>query len=218
MTRFDPSDVETTPFEVNGAHWTRHRLKALSTDNRALKISLESLELQFAETFFSRPARLSVPEGPAGETRVILSTILARNAGGGDRIVLNVGGPPSSEWILEIDEGDNAPLGAPTAAGVVGVPRAVFKAGPGTYALLLGDDQAQAPRYDIASLREEVLAYSATVVTPGPLTANPRFRRHIGAYFSEEPSIIGLWVAVLGGVVVLLVLTGRILGSPPRPS
>jgi hypothetical protein len=98
---------------------------------------------------------------------------------------------------------------------VVRVPRLAFKAGPGDYRILLGNRDASAPRYDIASLRREMLAYSALPATAAPAAANPAYRRRASDYFVSAPPTAILWGALIVAVIALLALTARILRQPP---
>jgi hypothetical protein len=130
-------------------------------------------------------------------------------------IVLTLDGSWLQEMTLEVDEGDNAPLSVAAALGLVRVPRVTFKTGPGSYRLLLGNRDATAPRYDLASLRQEVLAYSALAARASPAQANPAFRRFAGDYFGEAPPLL-LWGTLVGAVAVLLLLTARALRERPE--
>jgi hypothetical protein len=121
---------------------------------------------------------------------------------------------------LEIDEGDNAPLTLAAAHAVVRVPRLVFKARAGQYRILLGGDGPVLPRYDLVTLRQELLAYSAVSVAPGGLQANAAFRRGIGDYFRKAPPTVLLWVTILAAIVALVALTIRAIDQtapPERP-
>jgi hypothetical protein len=129
--------------------------------------------------------------------------------------VVRLAGTPVAELTLEVADGDNARLTLLGATGRVRVPRLVFKAGPGAYRLLLGNPEATPPRYDLASLRQEVLAYSARTVGAGPPEPNPAFRRSAADYFRDAPPTVVLWGALLGAVVALLLLTARVLRQPP---
>jgi hypothetical protein len=204
----------------SGRTLSRYRLSAKdSLSGKPLLLRLRGLELQFSEPFFSRPARVLAPSprGSRERDRVLFSGILARAALQGAALVVPLDGLPVQELTLEIDEGDNAPLGRPQARGIVDVPRVVFKGTAGTYRVLLGNPQAGTPRYDIASLGQDVLAYSALVTQAGPLEANPSYRRHATDYFAETPPTVLLWVTLLLAIVALLALTLRILQRPGGP-
>jgi hypothetical protein len=98
---------------------------------------------------------------------------------------------------------------------VVRVPRLTFKAAPGAYRILLGNRDATAPRYDLASLRQEVLSYSSVGVNAAPLEANAAYRRFAGDYFSDAPPTLLLWGTLLAAVAALVFITARVLRQPP---
>lgn len=199
---------------------TRYRLTVPdATTGRTLALPLATVELTFREGFFSRPARLLAPppRGSRAGERLLASTVLSRGGGpsGGGPIRLALAGTREPELVLEINEGDNAPLTLAEARGVVRVPRVAFKADPGAYRVLLGNGEAEPPRYDIASLRQEILSYSAVVVQADSAAPNPAYRRRAGDYFKEAPPTLLLWGALAGAVLALLLLTARILRQPP---
>jgi hypothetical protein len=80
--------------------------------------------------------------------------------------------------------------------------------------MLVGNDSATRPQYDLATLRQEVLSYSATATEPGPLEANPRFRRRGADYLRQAPATVLLWGTLAAAVAALLFLTVRILRAP----
>jgi hypothetical protein len=180
-------------------------------------LPLHALELDVAESFFSRPARLYAPAPRGPRDRDLLATIvLARHeqARPDAPCWIDLDGRRHSELLLEIDEGDNAPLTIRAVRGVVKVPRVAFKARPGTYRLLLGNAEVAAPQYDLAALRHEVLAYSAVPAPAGPLEANPRYRRSGRDYLTGAPKTLVLWGTLVAAVVGLLLLTLRVLRAP----
>ncbi len=185
-----------------------------------LTLPLAALELEVAERFFDRPARL-LTEAPGGRGQQVLFVgRLARNVepraqGAPPPLVIPLEGSRHPELTLQVDEGDNAPLTLTAARAVVRVPRITFKSGSGAYQLLLGNREATAPRYDLASLRQEVLAYSALAASASPAEANPAFRRFVGDYWSDAPPTLLLWGTLLVAVVALLLLTARVIRRPP---
>jgi hypothetical protein len=136
---------------------------------------------------------------------------LARAAEDRGSVRLPLGGERVTGVLLEIDEGDNAPLTLNAAWAIVKTPRIVFKAAAGRYAVLSGNPAALPPRYDLALLRHQVLAYSAIEVKVGPPLANPGVRRPMAEYFRQAPPTAVLWVTIVAAVVVLVGLTVRIL-------
>jgi hypothetical protein len=126
----------------------------------------------------------------------------------------------SSEWWLEIADGDNAPLTLLEAQAVVPVPRVTFKAAPGAYRLLSGNPDATPPSYELGVLRQEVLAYAAVPLELDAVdnaAANPAYRRDVFDYVQEAPPRIVLWTTLAAVVLALLFLTRRIIGRSPPP-
>jgi hypothetical protein len=211
---------------------SRYRLSvAARFAARPLPLPMTMLDLTFAETFFSRSARLLAAPAPGqrGGDRILFSGTLARSADRGgvmdpsaalfiglqsQSISVALDREPRTELFLEIDEGDNAPLTLSAASGVVEVPRLAFKAGAGAYRLLLSNAGAAPPRYDIGALRREILAYSAIPLTAVPAAASPSFRRQLSEYFSNAPPTLILWGTIVAAIVVLLLLTAKILKRP----
>ena len=138
---------------------------------------------------------------------------LSRQAGKRGPIQLDLDGEHYDTLFLQIEEGDNAPLTLEKALAIVSVPRVVFKLNPKEdgYRLLFGNEQAQSPRYDIQSLRREVLNYSAVPASLAPLELNAGYRRLAADYFTSAPPTVLLWAVLLVAVVGLLVLTVRLL-------
>ncbi len=201
---------------------SRYRLTTPELDGEMASLPLSALELDVREGFFSRPARLLDPEreGRRGR-RVIAATTLARSGrdeGPRAPLLVALDGRLATELVLEIDEGDDAPLTLEAARGVVRVPRVVFKAAPGRYRLLLGNPEAAPARYDIVSLRREFLAYSAVPIEAGPLARNAGHRRRASDYLKGTPPTLLLWGTLALAVVALLALTARILRQPAPPA
>jgi hypothetical protein len=194
------------------------------TSGKPLTLPFTAIELRFAEGFFTRDARLVAPPlpGPRQTDRVLFQGALTRSANASASqppvpLVLGLGGRGETEMTLEIHEGDNQPLTLLEAAGVVRVPRLAFKAAPAAYRVLLGNRDATPPRYDIASLRQEILAYSALGTQAGAAEANPSFRRMASDYFKDAPPTVLLWATLVAAVLGLLFLTVRILKQPAAP-
>jgi len=197
-----------------------------SATGRSQGLSLSALELGIAEAFFERPARLVAPAEPGARAeRTLYSGTLSRRpsaesgrAGESPPLVIPLDGSRVAELRLEIGDGDNAPLSVTGATGRVPLPRLLFKADVGSYRLLLGNPDAAAPRYDLLSLRREVLAYSARPVEASPAEPNPAFRRSAAGYFRDTPPTALLWGALVVAVGALLFVTTRVLRQPPPPA
>ncbi len=202
--------------DAAGGRTSRHRL-APPVDTPvgppAPPVPLEALELRFLEPFFSRPARLLGRAGSGGRERPIWQGTLAQRGDTPAPVLVPLDGAARRELWLEVDEGDDRPLTPLRADGLVRVPRLTFKAAPGPHRLLLGHDEAQAPRYDLALLAREALAWSALAVSPGALGDNPAFRRTGAEYLRQAPPTLVLWGVLLLAVAALLLMTARLLRS-----
>ncbi len=196
---------------------TRHRLEVPELPGRAT-VPLEGLVLQLEETFFDRPARVRAAGDEKRARRLWTGRLERRPADGGvapEPIRLTWPPERARDLELEIENGDNAPLVLSSAEALVRVPRLTFQAGAGAYRLLLGNAEAAAPQYDLASLRREVLAYSAVPATLGASRANPAFRGFAGDLLGDAPPTLLLWGTLLATVAALLWLTMRVLRQPP---
>ena len=118
---------------------------------------------------------------------------------------------PLGALTLEVDDGDNAPLDIKSAVAIVRVPRIVFKAAPGNLRLLLGNRGAEAPRYDIAGLRSELLAYSAIAAHAGALGDNQASRPSLFPGFDTAPRGTLVWTAIIVAIIALVGLTLKTL-------
>ena len=164
------SSTATVPLTVaaatprgNKRQTSAFRLIAPATpDGRALPL-VTAVRLRIREPFFERRVTILQPRGDAPLGAVTLATATLTSGRHGNRtepasVQFQVGAPLSSEWWLEIADGDSAPLTLLEAQAVVPVPRVTFKAAPGSYRLLLGNTEAAAPSYELGVLRQEVVA------------------------------------------------------------
>jgi hypothetical protein len=193
---------------------SRYRLAAAG-EALAAALPLRALDLECDTAFFSRAVRVLAPSRrPREPERVLYSGTLVRGAGSTGPLRLALDGSALDSWLLEIEEGDNAPLAVKRVAGVVRVPRVVFKASAGRYRLLLGNPDAAPPRYDLAALRREVLSYSAVPVEAGAAKGDAGRGRTLWRRLGSAPPAVLLWGALGVAVVALLLLTARILRQP----
>ena len=202
--------------DAAGGRTSRHRL-APPADSPvgppAPPVPLEALELRFAESFFSRPARLLGSGMSDRRERPVWQGTLSQREESATPIEVPLDGVARRELWLEIDEGDDRPLTPVQAVGLARVPRLTFKAAAGPHRLLVGNEEAQAPRYDLALLSRELLAWSAVAVSPGALGDNSAFRRSGAEYLRQAPPTLLLWGVLLAAVAALLVMTVRLLRS-----
>lgn len=166
------------------------------------------IELGVDAPFFNRPFRL-VTEDADGTERVLAEGRLVRDARRPQP--LTIGMPPVrvTTMTLLIENGDDAPLtiqrgwaDVPTAALLLAAPA-------GQYALLLGDPEAAAPRYELASVRDVVMAMTASPIDAQALVKNPGFSTTARVASSDLPKQALVWTVLIGAVALLGLLTLR---------
>jgi len=188
-------------------------------------LPLAALDLFFTDGFYTRPAVLLTPDrrSPHGQ-RVLEETTLraSRRVAGGtpEPQTFALDDLRSATLGLEVGDGDNAPLTLTRAEAVVWVPRLTFKAAAGDYRLLFGNPDAAPPTYDLADLRQDVLAYSAIPIDATalqPPTPNADYTRGARDVLSGLERGPLLWTALGFSIIALLWLTTVILKAPPSP-
>lgn len=84
--------------------------------------------------------------------------------------------PPTRELLVHVHNGDSPPLAIGTVQARQHPVNLLFLApAAGSYALLSGNAQAAAPRYDLAAFAGEMRAATATAVVPGALEPTPNY-------------------------------------------
>jgi hypothetical protein len=122
-------------------------------------------------------------------------------------LTLDVPPSPGTRFDLLVEEGDNAPL--PIAAPHLLLPavRVRFFHPEEPLTLLYGQPSLPPPRYDLALLAPRLLGAAAHEIALGPETAGT-------AKPEPDPAALGrkiFWGALVGAVVVLLLVLGRLL-------
>ena len=81
----------------------------------------------------------------------------------------------------------------------------IYVAAPaGHYGLLLGNPEAESPRYELERARNLVLSVPAADANPGPLSDNPDFRAASRLASSANLQAVGVWAA-LGTTLLILI-------------
>ena len=113
-----------------------------------------------------------------------------------------------------IEDGDDAPLVFRSVAARARLPELFLAAPEGRYALLMGNPDLPAPRYELERVRDVVLAVSSSLATPGGLEPNPSYS--MAARLGSEEGLGGfvrtwlVWGVLLVAVAVLAILTQRV--------
>ena len=114
-------------------------------------------------------------------------------------------------WI-ETDNGDNPPIALESVQAVYPVVRLIFKVADAEgLALVYGNANASAPRYDLSLVAERLLTVSRNIAKLGPGEPNPDAK----GTFSGLKSGYIFWGALALVVVVLLFVVSKLLPKPP---
>ena len=188
-----------------------------------------------AEEGFSRYA-LSLPVAPAAVDRVVVDTSVPFfdrayeliGLRGDDRWTLahgrlarRVGDPRPVEIafdarrldVLElvVEDGDDAPLPLTAVTARLPVAELYFAVPAGSYSLLLGRPDDRPPRYELARVRDVVLAVASAPADAGALEENPDYRARSRLATEEGLQQLLLWITLAVAVVVLALLTLRLV-------
>jgi hypothetical protein len=151
-------------------------------------------------------------KGPATETVASATWRHAQPETPAPAVCLSLPTLPTSEVLLVVREGDNAPL--PLERPQVLLPSfqvRFFRPGAGALRVLYGQERLAAPRYDLALLAPTVLA-------------SPAVETALGAEQETKPTEAAalppkaFWAILLAAALVLLVLIARLVvrADPPR--
>jgi hypothetical protein len=171
---------------------------------------LDELVLHTPVPYFDRPFHL---EGEAmdGKLRMVArGGRLARRQGDPRPLRIAVGGERVTSLELVVSDGDDAPLEITRVEGRFPVPRVYFAAAAGSYEIVTGDPTAEEPVYELARVRDVVLAVSAGSATIEPLEDNPEFSVSARLTGGGGLQSVLLWAAIVLAVVVLAWITLRL--------
>jgi hypothetical protein len=172
------------------------------------------IELNAAEALFQRPLRLienrTTPNGQPWVATLAQTTW--RRAGGADRLVLALTEPPRGDTLLlEIDNGDNAPLTVGSFKAHYRSYELVFKSSPGALWLYYGRPEASFPVYDAAMVADELLAAQKDGVAVGP---EEKLKRGWG--FGRSATGPLFWAVLILVTAALLFAVQRLLPESPK--
>lgn len=200
--------LETTRVE-RGDRETRF---TLSPGDHPLRLA--GIELDVDAGFVDRPFTL-VARDEAGKERTLAGGRLQRAAGVRDALSVSFADTRVTGLTLVVRNGDEAELAVSAVRAICPLSELYVAAPPGSYGLLAGDPEADAPQYEIAGLRSTVLALPAVDVTTDAGAANPEFSRsaatarHLAG--GRVLPRIAVWIVLIAAVVVLTLLTLRLV-------
>jgi hypothetical protein len=173
----------------------------------ATPLRLDALTIDVDQPFVDRPFRLLAKTSGAAdapETTLAQGRIVRRS---GERGALRIafGAARVHSLRLLVDDGNEAPLALRVVAARLPLPELYLTAPEGSYFLLVGNSADTAPSYELARVRDIVLAVSSAALPAGPLDANPAYSA------SAQPLDRGRLEQAFFWIV--LVLTVAILGT-----
>lgn len=172
---------------------------------------IDQLTLDSSEPFFDRAFVLTADLDEESRQTVTLATgRLTRRIDDPRPVTIGFAETRILALELEVVDGDDAPLQIRNARSRFPLPELFFAAPAGDYELILGNPEVSLPRYELAQVRQVVLAVEALEAHPGPLVENPDYRP--GARLRSRGRLLQLllWVVVIAVVVFLTVLTLRL--------
>ena len=172
-------------------------------------VTLDQLVLETDVPFFDRSYHVIAVVGDSEST--VAQGRMARRVGDPRPVRIPLRAYRVEELKLVVEDGDDAPLEFQRVEGRFPIPAIYFAAPEGSYSLLLGNPEAEAPRYEIARIRNVVLAVESVDVTAEQVAQNPSYSA--GARLVTESGIQQtlLWIVLLIAVVFLGLLTLRLV-------
>jgi len=176
-------------------------------------VTFDQIEIATAIEFFDREfeltARREETEFPLARGR------LSRRAGDPRPVTIVVEARRVDSLKLKIHDGDDAPLELSRVEARFPTPEIYVAAPTGEYTLLVGNPEDQPPAYELAQVRETVLAVRSSEAQIGPLEVNPEFSASARLVTGGGPQQVLLWVALIVVVGALSVVTLRMVRQHP---
>lgn len=180
-------------------------------------LNLDQIVVDTPIPFFDRSFELTASLDEKSRDEVTLATgRLVRRVGDPRPVIITF--PPTRAYsvAVEIVDGDDSPLELERISARFPLPQLFFAAPAGDYDLLLGNPEAEHPRYELNRVRQVVLAVESLPVDAAELASNPDYRP--GARLATQKGALQvlLWVAVTSVVIFLTVLTLRLARQEGR--
>ena len=179
-------------------------------------LPISVLELDVGRDRFDRAFTLAARDEHGDERPLAAGRLRRTDERERAPIEIAVGPTRTRELVLRVDDGDEAPLELGRARAHVPTSVLLVLAPRGDYVMLLGDPDAAAPQYEVASERERVLAATAGRISAGLLEPNPAYRvsARLAAAGRNERVVERAWiwatlVAVVAGLALLTLRTAR---------
>lgn len=181
-------------------------------------LPLEEIRCTVADQVFRRDVSVyeELPPERGGRRALGVATWERRGQPGGGSFAVGLGGRPArGALLLEMDDGDNAPLALKECSVGWHTSRLLFKApAVETVTLLYDNPDAGTSRYDLALLADELLAADAASATLAPDEGGGQ---RAGVVLPEGWERWALWGALTIVVAVLIVVIAKLLPARPPP-
>ena len=175
-------------------------------------LPVDQLEFDFETRFFDRRYQLFAT-GEGGDATLVAAGRLSREADRIEPVAIQLRGERARAFELRVDDGDDAPLALGTVHARIPVAELFLLAPPGSYQLLLGNPAAEAPRYDVASVRNLALSEASVRIEAAALEPNPDYRVTARLLAGDRPRHVAeralVWASLLGAVAILAGITLR---------
>jgi hypothetical protein len=203
---------EVRPLEVRGPR-TEGGFSEYELALPVAPVTLDQVEIDTGIDFFDREYELTAKRGEAELS--LARGRLSRRAGDPRPVTIAVEAHRVDALKLRIRDGDDAPLELMRVEARFPTPEIYVAAPAGEYSLLIGNPGDQAPAYELAQVRETVLAVRSNEAQLGALEANPQFSASARLVTGGGPQQVLLWVALIVVVGALSVVTLRMVRQQP---
>ncbi|MDQ3035790.1 MAG: DUF3999 domain-containing protein [Myxococcota bacterium] len=206
-----PGDEASDQPSDQDAEWSRYRLRL-----PVARAAPRAIELDVASELVDREVRI-VGRDPNDSEIELGSAWLSRRPGDASPLRIELSGARSESLVLAVRDGDEAPLEIRGAIAHVASRDLYVTAPAGTYRLLAGAPEADAPDYEISRARALVLSVESATAELGPIVANPRYRAP-SMFERAGGETVVMWGVLIAAVLVLGLLTLRVARSAPAPT
>jgi len=177
-------------------------------------VRFDQLVLEIDAPFFHRAYRL-VALHASHQERTLAQGELVRSVQRPTPVTISITPTRVDGLALIVDDGGDAPLPVRSVRARVPVADLFVAAPAGRYFLLFGNADERAPRYELAAVRDVVLAVNSAPVAAGRVERNPgynlRARLTAGEGRKKLLQQVVLWMVLGFAVVVLTLVTVRLV-------
>jgi len=182
------------------------------------QIAAPDLVVHSPVDFFDREFTVTGQLADTGEERILRQGRLTRLLGDPEALRIDLGEERITSLEITLADGDDAVLELTRVDASFSVPEIYLVAPAGEYSLLVGRPTAVPPSYELARIREYILAVPAATARLGGLSPNPDYSVRARLSSGQGLQTGLLWSAILVVVGVLVWMTLRLARQPPPPT